>query len=406
MKVKVIKDFIPAESENAVLKGTIIEVSDEFAAELIESKHVETHVIDKSVEVVPEVEVEIKNVILEDKMDIQVGEKLVSPEQKLIGSLKFAKSLATGKWDAETKANGQNETTAADGGVLVSNEIVSGIYANAINTSFILGKCQSKPIGQNYNGMEVRQLNESNGTPADYNGVTLAVTAEGVAIVPQKLAYAKKTYAVNKLTAMVPFTSELLEDVPGIVAFTEQIVGRAYGLKIDQEILYGTSSLLTASVGNAGSRAVTLADASAPTLAELTEMYMAQINQGQAEWFMSGAVYSNIMGLESTLGQPVIQPLYTVAPYGTLFGRPINIVPCMRGANGNAGTISFSDFGNGYIIGTKGGVKMANSIHLYFNTDEEVYRWVLRIAGGPTKAVTMTLADGRVVSPLVMGHDS
>jgi HK97 family phage major capsid protein len=135
-------------------------------------------------------------------------------------------------------------------------------------------------------------------------------------------------------------------------------------------------------------------------------MYMAQINQGQAEWFMSGAVYSSIMALESTEGNPVIQPLYTVAPYGTLFGRPINIVPCMRGANGQAGTISFTDWGNAFIIGTKGGVRMQSSIHLYFNTDEEVYRWVLRIAGGPTKATTLTLADGRVVASAVHGFDS
>jgi HK97 family phage major capsid protein len=78
----------------------------------------------------------------------------------------------------------------------------------------------------------------------------------------------------------------------------------------------------------------------------------------------------------------------------------------MRGANGAAGTIGFVDMSNGYVIGTKGGVKMARSVHVYFDSDQEVFRWILRIAGGPTKAVTMTLADGRTVSPMVFAHDA
>jgi len=422
MKVKVLKDFIS--DENAVIKGTIIEVSDEFGAELLEKGTVEAHVIDKSVKVAEvevkeiseevkeevqkelEVELEQKNVV-EEIMTIEVKEQKVAPEVKLMNTLKLAKAIKTGKWTDETKAIvGQGETTAADGGALVDNMIVDGIYANAVASSNLMGKCQQKPVGVGYNGMEIRQLNESAGTPADYNGINLQVVAEGVQINVNKIAYTTKTYAVNKLCALVPFTSEIMEDVPGIIPFTEAQVGAAYGLKIDAEILYGTSSLLTAAVGNAGSKAVTLADASAPTLAELREMYMSQINIGQSEWIMSGAVYENILGLESTLGQPVLQPNYAVSPFGTLLGRPVSIVNCMLGLNGEAGTIGLVDMSNGYVLGTKGGVKMARSIHVYFDVDNELFRWILRVAGGPTKAVTMTLADGRTVAPMVFGHDS
>ena len=421
MKLKLIKDIMV--DEKAYLKDSVVEVNDEFGSELLEQKSAEVYVVEKSISiaetkaVVENEDVKaVENTAIETKdisekginMSIEVKDVNLSKEQKMARTYKLAKFMKTGIGDAETKASaGQNETTAADGGALVDNDIVNGIWSNAIATAQILPLVQQRPVGRNFNTLEIKQLNEANGTPADYNGINLAVYAEGAQIAVAKRAYKIATASVNKLSTIIPFSSELLEDdAHGILAATENDIGKAFGLKIDQEILYGTSSLLTASVGNAGSRAVTLADASAPTAAELASMYMSQINPSQAEWFMSGTVYQGLMGLEDTAGNPVLAPNYNVSPFGTLFGRSVNVVSCMLGANGAAGTIGFCDWADGYIVGTKGGIKMASSIHVYFDTDDEAFRWVLRIAGMPKKAATMTLADARVVSPLVFGHDS
>lgn len=435
MKLKLLKDILV--EEKAYLKDSIVEVNDEFAAELVEAKSAEEYVVTKAialvegvegvegakvteVEVVTEVpevpEVEVKGVKLDTKeieteekqMDIKVGEKLMSKAQKFAQAVKLAKFAKTGVGDAEIKAiAGQGELVAADGGALVDNDIVSGIWKNAIDVSYIMPKVQQRPVGKNFNALEVKQLNESSGTPADYNGVNLIVYAEGAQIAVAKRAFKNASAAVNKLSTIIPFTNEILEDdAHGILASTEEDVGKAFGLKLDQEILYGTDSLLTASVGDAGSRAVTLADASAPTAVELAEMYMAQINPAAAEWYMSGMVYQNLITLEDTAGNPVLVQNYAVSPFGTIFGRPVNIVPCMLGVDGAAGTIGFCDWASGYIMGTKGGVKMASSMHVYFDTDQEAVRWTLRVAGLPKKAVTMTLADTRVVANLVFGHDA
>lgn len=452
-KLQIIKAFTEAEVE--YVEGTTIEVAEDFAAELIEKglaqeiveeqiecgeaeqklqeEGEETHIEDeieaesKAIEeleaeikkigevdeVVKELEEKVKQVESEQKdkgnkiMNIEVKEQAIAPEVKLSNAVKLAKAIATGNWTAEAKAiEGQGETVAGDGGALVDVDIVSGIYANAVASSQIFAKVGKRPVGAGYNSFKIRQLNEANGTPADYNGVTLNVIAEGGAITPQKLAYTSDTVEINKLAAVIPFTSEILEDVPGIVEFTSAQVGTAFGMKLDQEILYGTDSLMTAAVGHAGSRAVTLADASAPTAGEIRDMYMSQINPNAAEWYMSGQVYENLMAIESTNGQQLIQPNYNVSPFGTLLGRPVNVVNCMVGANGVAGTISFSDFTNGYLVGTKGGVKMAKSVELYWLTDQEAVRWILRVGGAPTRARTMTLADGRIVAPIVNGFDS
>lgn len=429
MKLKLLKDILGAD-EKAYLKDSIIEVNDEYAQELIEAKSATEYVIEKKIEIVePESDetveeiksleteeteeetveqVEVKSIKEIETMDIEVKETKLSPEKKLINTIKVAKFLKTGVGDAETKAiAGQGETVAADGGALVDNDIVSGIWKNAIEVAQIMPKVQQRPVGRNFNALEIKQLNEANGTPADYNGINLSVYAEGAQIAVAKRAYASASAAVNKLATIIPFTNEILEDdAHGILAATEEDIGKAFGMKLDQEILYGTDSLLTASVGDAGSVAVTLVDASAPTAAELRDLYIAQINPAQAEWYMSGAVYENLMGIESTNGQQLIQPNYNVSPFGTLFGRPVNVVSCMLGANGEAGTIGFCDWRDGYIMGTKGGVKMASSMHVYFDVDQEAIRWVLRVAGLPKKASTMTLADAREVAPLVFGNDS
>lgn len=422
-KLLIVKTFTQDEVE--YVEGTEIEVSAEFASELIEkelAQEVEVKESKEEVEVKDDKidELASKMASLEEKltefkskeqkgnkiMNIEVKDKMESPEQKLAKSVKLAKALATNIWDEETKsAAGQNIATAGDGGALVDPLIIDGIYANAIATSKILPKVQQRPVGANHSSFKIKQLNEPDGTPANYNGIQLDVIAEGNAITPRKLAYTSNTVAINKLAAVIPFTNEILEDVPGVVPFTESEVGKAFGLKVDEEILYGTESLLTATVGHAGSRAFTLADASAPTLAELRGMYVANIRPETAEWYMSGIVYEHIMGLEDSNGNKVLQPNYQVSPFGTLLGRPVHIVPCMKGDNGVAGTISFADFGEGYVVGTKGGVKMARSVELYFLSDEEALRWVLRIGGAPTKARTMTLADGRAVSPIVNGFD-
>jgi len=419
MKLKVIKEFEANDETFEV--GALIEIEDtEYAEKLMSDELVEKYVEIKSAVVETEEKedeqvVEVKDISEEvsqenEIMDIEVKEEKLTPEKKLMNAMAVAKALKTNHWTEETKAiAGQGETVAADGGALVDEEIVDGIWANAVETGQLIGKVSQRPIGKNRNTLEIKQLNEANGTPADYNGVALSVTAEGGTISPQKLAYATATAAANKLTALVPFTEEILEDdAHGILAFTEQQVGAAFGLKVDEEILYGTSSLLTAAVGDGGSVATTLVDASAPTIAELHDMFKSQINVGGSEWYMSGQVYENINQLSrgaSDFG-PVIVPNYSVSPFGTLLGRPVNVINAMKGANGEAGTIGLCDWKNGYILGTKGGVKMAKSIHLYFDTDQSCYRWTLRIAGLPMKASTMTLNDGRTVAPLVFGNDS
>jgi len=85
-----------------------------------------------------------------------------------------------------------------------------------------------------------------------------------------------------------------------------------------------------------------------------------------------------------TIGdQPVWLPPggLAVAPYGTLFGRPIRIceVSPLLGSQGDIGFFDQSE----YLLIEKGGVQAASSIHVRFVFDETAFRFVLRNNGLP-----------------------
>jgi HK97 family phage major capsid protein len=71
----------------------------------------------------------------------------------------------------------------------------------------------------------------------------------------------------------------------------------------------------------------------------------------------------------------------SVAPYGTLKGRPIiEIEQCA--ALGTVGDIMLVDLSQ-YLTIEKGGLQSASSIHVQFVTDETAFRFVMRNNGQP-----------------------
>ena len=102
-------------------------------------------------------------------------------------------------------------------------------------------------------------------------------------------------------------------------------------------------------------------------------------------------------------GAPAYLPANGLAgtPYSTLFGRPV--IPSEYTANlGTTGDIILADFSE-YIAIDKGGVEAAQSIHVRFLYDEQVFRFVYRVDGQCAwhKALT-PFSGGSTLSPFVV----
>jgi HK97 family phage major capsid protein len=81
------------------------------------------------------------------------------------------------------------------------------------------------------------------------------------------------------------------------------------------------------------------------------------------------------------------------APGGALMGRPV--FPIEQCASvGTIGDILFVDVANGYVIAEKGGIKTDMSIHVLFESDQSVFRFILRVDGQPIRATALTPYKG------------
>jgi HK97 family phage major capsid protein len=109
------------------------------------------------------------------------------------------------------------------------------------------------------------------------------------------------------------------------------------------------------------------------------------------------------MGLiVGTGGSPIYMPPggLSASPYGTLFGRPM--LPIEQASTvGTVGDILLLD-PTQYIMGDKGGMQSASSVHVRFIYDESVYRFTLRTDGQPLWNSALTPAKGsNTLSPFV-----
>ena len=115
-------------------------------------------------------------------------------------------------------------------------------------------------------------------------------------------------------------------------------------------------------------------------------------------WFINQNVEPQLHTMSiavGTGGQLIYMPPggLSGAPYGTLLGRPV--IPIEQCASvGTVGDIILGDYTNGYLLAEKGGIKSDMSIHVRFEYDESVFRFVLRVDGQPVRATAMTPYKG------------
>jgi len=411
--VKLLKKYMD-ESDTVYEVGSVLEVSDDIAEELIKAERAEAHsgVVKeiKAEDVAGEVKKAVAEAMKEAKpvetkaVTVEVVEN--APLWKDTGDfLEAVKKAARGNVDERLfkgSGEGQEEADDTEGGYLVEHRIGKEIYAACQQASVLLPKCDSLEIGPMSNGMKINQVNETLRSATNlFGGVRIYSMAEGAAKTPFIQKYAQVDIDLGKYAAVSYMTDELMQDRTALRSFIAGNVGQAFGWVIDDDILHGTTNAAMVAIENHASTVQVAVAGATPTTAELMNMYVAMLPcaVSTAEWYMSLVQYSGISQLESTAGQRVVQPDYKISPYGTLFGRPINIIE-QADVAANDTSIMFLNL-KYYLVIKKGGMAEATSIHVRFLEDETAFRWVMRLGGSPKLASTVTLPDGSIVSGLV-----
>lgn len=319
----------------------------------------------------------------------------------------FAKAVSNatksgGRIDPRLVANAPTsygqEGVGADGGFAVPPDFRTDIVEKVMGPETLYGRTDQLTSSSNTVTIPVDET-----TPWQTSGGILAYwESEGGQLTQSKPALEPRSARLNKLTALVPVTEELLEDAPMIDSYLRRKAPEKMDYKISDAIVNGDGVGKPLGILNSGALISVTKDSgqAADTLSfnNLNSAY----SRMYAPW-RSGAIWLINQDVEPQLhglsfpgdSRPVYMPAGGISgsPFGTIFGRPV-VAHEVCGTIGDLGDVIFVNLGQYMTIRKVAGVRVDTSMHLFFDYDMTAFRFIIRIAGQPWWNQVITRASG------------
>ena len=347
----------------------------------------------------------------EVKSDIKVSED--EADRALKGNpfepVEFFKAVYTAEVYGQTdqrllplKATGLNEAIPSEGGFLVTPDIAAGITQNMWGIGTVLS--YFNPIQVSGNGLTIRAIDEtSRAAGSRMGGVRGYWLGEAEQKTSSKPKFRNVDLKLKKVAALVYATDELLEDATALEGWINQNVPNELRFMVEDAIIDGLGVGTPLGILQSGALvSATRTDADEIDAADIARMWARRyVGTNDYIWLANASIMPQLYQLlVGTI--PVYQPPggYSVAPYGTIFGRPV-IETEYNPELGKVGDLLLASPSQ-YAFITKGGIQAASSIHIKFDYDETAFRFVYRCDGQPIWAspVTTFQAD-TTISPFV-----
>lgn len=309
-------------------------------------------------------------------------------------------------------ASGLNEGVGSEGGFLVSTEHSTQLLTRTYESGALTSRVKMMSMGGNSNGMTINAVKEtSRATGSRWGGVNSYWLDEAGEKIGSKPSFRKMELKLKKLIGLCYATDELLQDASAMDSIITQAFSDEFAWQFDEVIFNGDGVGKPLGILNGGSL-VTVAketnQGSKTILAQnIHKMWSRMIasSRKNAVWFINQDIEPELfsMGIATANGViPVYLPANGIAgqPYGTLMGRPV--IPIEQAKTvGTVGDIVLADMSD-YLWIDKAGIKKDTSIHVRFNYDEQVFRFVVRVDGQPILNSPITPANGtNTLSPFV-----
>ena len=300
-------------------------------------------------------------------------------------------------------ADGLSTTVPTDGGFLVQQDFVDGLLQDMIATGILAPKCRPQPISSNSNSIKLNGVDETSRASTRYGGIKGYWADEASDATKSKPKFRKIELNLHKLMGICYATDELLADAAALEGFIRSAFPSEFAFLIDDAIIRGTGAGQPLGILNAGCLVSVAKETGQNADTIIAENVIKMSSRIFASSYLNANWYVNQMCLPQlytmsiavgTGGQLVFVPPggLNQSPYGTLLGRPV--IPIEQAsALGDVGDILLADL-SGYILAQKGGVQADVSIHVEFLTDQQVFRFILRIDGQPVRASALTPYKG------------
>lgn len=392
----------------------VVEVkSEEVAAEAVAASVKEVlDAVDAKINVV---EKKIAKAFSDRKATITVTDRTLDEDPqkgfKSLGAFAHsAKAFAEGNRDDShfeqyLKATGHSVAVDADGGYAVPQIWANEIFSDLQSGPNLLPLCRNFPM----------TVGDILNVPADATttigtGMTAAWVAEAGTISVTKTAQRNITLQPYKLAILTATTDELERDAQALSAYLQSAAAYHLNYAINNAIVRGNaSSKPQGFLGYAGTVTQLRTTASTVAFADLANMYARFYgDESKAVWLVNSEVWIKLVQLTSGnfnifLNNGALKD----APVMSIFGIPVVKSEHMS-TLGSEGDIALVDLSK-YFVATKGGVEQAESVHLYFNKQENAYRFTVRLDGKPSRATVLTPASGQgtlTKSPFVVLDDA
>ena len=307
---------------------------------------------------------------------------------------------------------GLGEGAPAAGGFLVGTDERLAVIPREWAVGALLSRVSMFPVSGNSNGMTFNFENEtSRAAGSRRGGVRGYWAAEAGTKTASQPEFRQVSMRLKKAVALVYTTDELLNDAATLEAYLMRVYPEELNFLVEDAIINGTGAGMPLGILASGAdysvakeTGQTAATVNAINIIKMwTHRYVAKTDY---VWLLNQEVEAQLLQLNLEVGvggQLAYMPPggLSVAPYGTLFGRPVLPVEYCA-ALGTVGDIILMSPSEYYMI-SKGGVESASSIHVKFVNDETVFRFVLRVDGQPAWAAPLSPYKGTAssISPFV-----
>ena len=385
---------------------TLVELEEVESRSAVEPTKVEPPVVEGAEEV-------------EERAGAQTHERILDKEfgftEKCIAIRDAARSngaVMDPRLKEERAAQGANAGLGSDGGFLIGTQAIDINKKIYDAPDSLLQYVDQRTIGAGFDSarwVDVRETSRKD--TYRHGGVIGYWQGEADTVDFRNPKFEDGELKLSELLAIVPATDRMLRDAVGFESTATALIEKEFKFQINRGIVAGTGAAMPLGIRNAVA-AQSIAKEGGQTADTIvfknivnmrSEVLPSSLASRSLVWLYHPTCFpqlSTMTMVVGTAGIPVWMPAGGISgkPYDTLYGYPAissEFLPEL----GNAMDIMLVDLEE-YLWISKGGVKADISIHVYFTSNQTLFRFVQAANGMPKHSSAVTLYEGTgTVSP-------
>lgn len=211
-----------------------------------------------------------------------------------------------------------------------------------------------------------------------------ALVAEAGTIQPSDPVFGQRALGAYKYGVLIHVSKELIDDTAvDLLGYLARQAGRAVGNALGSDLVVGNGSskpsgiFQTSTLGVTGAASV----AGVPNFDNLIDLYYSVIapyrNSPDAGWLINDTTAGTIRKLKDTSGRYLWEPSLIPGTPDTILGKPVYDDPYVAATGLSAKSVIFGDL-SAYFVRLVNGIRFERSEEFAFNTDQVVFRCLVR----------------------------